>query len=212
MQLERQRLAAPVSGITLEVTEHSALIWRQGNLFEGELFDGELFDRSTRNSRELALLVDRLSSRLGATLCWARACGHVAVPEHACAYLPYASVPKNAQDHNRQRFLPDERPLNLLVAPQPVEVVATAPDGPPAAFFYRRVRYNVADCCGPERIESAWWRGRSIRRDYYRVQTASGELFWLFRRMQDFYAADQLHSPRPSAPLSRKWFLHGQFD
>ncbi|MCO6055064.1 DNA polymerase Y family protein [Pseudomonas sp. MOB-449] len=34
---------------------------------------------------------------------------------------------------------------------------------------------------GPERIESGWWDGGDIRRDYYLVETRSGQRGWAFR-------------------------------
>lgn len=33
---------------------------------------------------------------------------------------------------------------------------------------------------GPERIESGWWDGGDVRRDYYLVETRSGQLAWAF--------------------------------
>lgn len=33
---------------------------------------------------------------------------------------------------------------------------------------------------GPERIESGWWDGQDIRRDYYRVLTRHGQFAWAF--------------------------------
>ncbi len=33
---------------------------------------------------------------------------------------------------------------------------------------------------GPERIESGWWDGGDVRRDYYVVQTAAGQRAWVF--------------------------------
>jgi protein ImuB len=57
-----------------------------------------------------------------------------------------------------------------------------------------RVQQVVA-CCGPERIETGWWRGADVQRDYFRVDTSEGSRLWVFRRMgQD------------------DWFLHGEFD
>ena len=38
---------------------------------------------------------------------------------------------------------------------------------------------------GPERIETLWWRGPSVRRDYYRIATESGSQLWIFRRLAD---------------------------
>ncbi|NWD81723.1 DNA polymerase Y family protein, partial [Pseudomonas reactans] len=34
---------------------------------------------------------------------------------------------------------------------------------------------------GPERIESGWWDGGDVRRDYYLVKTRTGQLGWAFR-------------------------------
>ncbi|MGY2275853.1 MULTISPECIES: Y-family DNA polymerase [Pseudomonas] len=34
---------------------------------------------------------------------------------------------------------------------------------------------------GPERIESGWWDGADVRRDYYLIQTRAGQQGWAFR-------------------------------
>jgi len=87
------------------------------------------------------------------------------------------------------------RPLRL--SPHPIEVAATAvvPDGPPIAFRLRGTQHTVAESVGPERIETGWWRGPHLKRDYYRVTTKNGQRFWLFRQRD-----------------TRRWFLHGWFD
>jgi protein ImuB len=77
---------------------------------------------------------------------------------------------------------------------QPAEVVAVAPDGRPVEFHWDGQPYVVAHCWGPERVETGWWRGTDVRRDYYLVETPAGERFWLFRTAE----ADA-------------WFLHGVF-
>jgi protein ImuB len=48
---------------------------------------------------------------------------------------------------------------------------------------------------GPERIESGWWDGNDIRRDYYIAEDATHTRLWLFR-----------HSGQTA-----EWFLHGIF-
>jgi protein ImuB len=87
------------------------------------------------------------------------------------------------------------RPLRLLRRPVAVEVMAVLPDGPPVALRLREHSYQIVDCKGPERIETGWWRHRPVGRDYYRIETAAGQRFWLFRRLSD-----------------GRWFLHGAFD
>lgn len=54
---------------------------------------------------------------------------------------------------------------------------------------------KVQILAGPERIESGWWDGGDIRRDYYLVRTSPGQLAWVYRRVGD------------SGPL----LLHGWF-
>jgi protein ImuB len=34
---------------------------------------------------------------------------------------------------------------------------------------------------GPERIESGWWDGGDVRRDYYLIETRSGQRAWAYR-------------------------------
>ena len=38
---------------------------------------------------------------------------------------------------------------------------------------------------GPERIESGWWDGEDVRRDYYLVETRNGQRGWAFRVVGD---------------------------
>ncbi len=91
------------------------------------------------------------------------------------------------------------RPIWMPPRPVPLdgpegEMVAVAPDGPPARFRFGDTLHHIVQAYGPERIETAWWRGPTMRRDYYVVETESGERFWVFRRLQD-----------------GGWFLHGMF-
>lgn len=87
------------------------------------------------------------------------------------------------------------RPLRLFAQPAPIHVLAIAPNGPPMRFLWQNVEYRIVEFRGPERIETGWWRGPDVRRDYYRVDTAEGLRFWVFRRLQD-----------------GAWYLHGAFD
>jgi protein ImuB len=77
----------------------------------------------------------------------------------------------------------------------PVEALALFPEGPPARFAWQGTEWRVVACSGPERIETGWWRGADVERDYYVVTTQAGSRYWLFRRRGD-----------------GRWFLHGCFD
>lgn len=87
------------------------------------------------------------------------------------------------------------RPLRLSFLPVKIVATALVPDGPPISFRFQGSLHTVFDCAGPERIETGWWRGEHIRRDYYSVTTQSGRRCWIFRDRN-----------------SHEWFLHGWFD
>lgn len=64
----------------------------------------------------------------------------------------------------------------------------------PALLMLEGQRQQLVDFWGPERIETGWWRGRTVRRDYWRVETETHQQFWIYRDLR-----------------SRKWFLQGKF-
>jgi hypothetical protein len=90
---------------------------------------------------------------------------------------------------------PAARPLCLKPRPIPIEVISVVPDGPPVRFRWHGGEHVIENSWGPERIETGWWRGPHVERDYYRVETATGQRFWLFRHND-----------------TGKWFLHGAFE
>ena len=54
-------------------------------------------------------------------------------------------------------------------------------DGLPVRFRWEGRFHVVVRSRGPERIETAWWRGPTVRRDYYIFETDRGGRFWMFR-------------------------------
>lgn len=73
------------------------------------------------------------------------------------------------------------RPL-VLFSPELVTPADTA--RPPARFRWRRRDFTTVQAIGPERIAPEWWLDdpawRSGLRDYWRIETNSGERLWLF--------------------------------
>ncbi len=191
MQLERTTLPGPVRALAVCVPVAAPREPRQQELFGA-------VDR--RQQHELARLVDRLSSRLGSTGVLRPRLLAEAQPEHACRWIPLTSSEASAASSPAADAAaldapgPIDRPLQLQHPPRPVQVLAVAPDGPPVRFRDQRRWHHVLQSWGPERIETGWWRGRTVRRDYYRVETSSGQRFWLFRQLDD-----------------NRWFLQGTF-
>lgn len=144
---------------------------------------------------DIAPLLDRLTSRLGAARVYRLALVPGHVPERSVRRLPAAAPISGSWP----TAVP--RPVRMLDPPQPIEAVA-APDEPPVAFTWRRVRHRVCNADGPERIAGEWWRDTAAMtqmRDYFRVEDEQGRRFWMFRTADD-----------PRADRER-WFLHGFF-
>ncbi|MEO1998367.1 MAG: hypothetical protein ABGZ17_24240, partial [Planctomycetaceae bacterium] len=185
MRLQRVQIGGDVSHISLQVSQSASLEVRQRQLFDTQ--------QHQENSGQLATLVDRLSNRLGAESVVRPELLPDAQPETAVRYCSPLATTDSKLPQGQILKVP---PRPILMDPQPVPLHATTPDDTPPICFRRRGRqYQVARYWGPERIETGWWRGRFVRRDYYRVETTDGRRFWLFRRLED-----------------GQWFLHGAFD
>ncbi len=101
---------------------------------------------------------------------------------------------------------PLQRPLRLF---SPVEIAvrqtcsrqassadlpATCPQSPPIQLTWERETFRITRAWGAERIETGWWRGPTVRRDYWRVELADGRWLWIFYDL-----------------AVRKWYVHGEF-
>lgn len=84
------------------------------------------------------------------------------------------------------------RPLGLMREPLPLEPVCDAAGRVRRLLHAGRELHLVS---GPERIESGWWDGADVARDYYIARTGDGAQWWIFRECE--------------AP--RNWFVHGCF-
>lgn len=188
--------------IDLAVPLAEALVERQEGL--GALFaDGA---GTGQPSSAVAPLLDRMRVRYGRASVRHCVGGNSHVPERA-AYLDAALAPVPWDGPASEAGEPPLRPLTLLDPPQPVEVLAAVPDGPPRRFRWRGTSHQVVRQEGPERISPEWWRrrgghdgdpGRS--RDYYRVEDDAGRRFWLFR-----------HGLYGTEAVSPAWYVHGLF-
>ena len=171
----------------------------------------------------LSALADRLSARLGP--------GAVQVAHPEASHLPERAARWSAFEGTLPAWpAPGERPgkhrpVSLLDPPEPVDVLAEVPDGPPLRFVWRRVARRVLRVDGPERIAPEWWRhwpatprapaadaagtdtapasrpALPRTRDYYRIEDEGGRRYWVFR--------DGLYGDgRGDAPV---WYVHGLF-
>jgi len=162
-RLAREELPDRVEAIRLLSEEIGPLSGRDGELFAGAGHPGD----------NGAQWIERVRARLGDDAV-REPCLHADHrPEHAWGYR--GSAPAAAP-------LPVDappRPLWLLAAPRPL-------DADPASA-------QLSLLSGPERIESGWWDGDEIGRDYFVGSDAQGGRLWLFR------------------DRSGEWFVHGIF-
>jgi hypothetical protein len=68
---------------------------------------------------------------------------------------------------------------------------------------------------GPERIETGWWDGRPIARDYYIAHSQNGSRMWIYRERSGFtrgHARSRLPLAHAgTSGITPRWFLHGLF-
>ena len=157
-------------------------------------------DRATDASAEMTALLDRLTTRLGSSRVRRLARGDSHIPERSAFDVP--ATADSSTWPSPPSGEPPHFPLYLFTPPQPIEVLAEVPDGPPRGFRWHRTRHEVTRAEGPERIAAEWWHrrdGRGATRDYYRLEDRDGRRFWVFR-----YGLYGEHT-------SPRWYLHGLF-
>lgn len=148
-------------------------------------------------------LIDRLASRLSGGAVHRLFSRESHMPERA---QEMRSALAGASLWSEQGPAKPARPCLLFAEPEPVDVLAEIPEGPPARFTWRRVTRRVVKTEGPERIAPEWWRelvrsSGSRPRDYYRIEDEDGHRYWVFRA--GLYGDSGTDLPA--------WFLHGVF-
>lgn len=183
--------------VVLAAMDTNALVAKQTDMAGG-----------TIDTKPVSRLVDILSGRLGPGNVNRLAPVASHLPERTCREVPAVTQSEQKNDWQKPPHQPS-RPLQLLVQPTPIDVMAPVPDGPPVMFRWRRQQHKIAKAEGPERIAPEWWHtaDRPLHnqpltretRDYYRLEDADGSRFWVFR--EGLY--------RPDRPTN--WYLHGFF-
>jgi protein ImuB len=177
---------------------------RNVRLLSGPLIDLqadaiELFAHDRRESGEnLPQLVERLRARLGNDAVHGLAC----VPEHR-PEAAWRVVEPAATTKARKKARGFASTTQHSVAGRPEERTASAEarrlrpvwllDPPEPCDVDRLVLEE-----GPECIESGWWDGHDVARDYYVARNAQGARLWVFRN-------------RRETTTGARWFLHGWF-
>ena len=167
-RLERMRIPSPVIALSVHSDEVCALGEKVSGLFPSE---------HKPDTSEVSRLVERLRGRLGVDAVH----GLCLVAEHRPEAAWKAVKPGTPAGMQISKY----RPLWMLS--RPVEL-----DHPQKQPCYEG---ELSIESGPERIETGWWDGQDIARDYYVVTNGQGMKLWVYRER------------RPP----KSWYLHGVF-
>ncbi len=115
----------------------------------------ELFDERPQQALPWEQLRERLRARLGDD--------SVSSLRLHADHRPECAWQREAPSKLQSVAVAVRRPGWLLATPQPLSDVQT------------RI------IAGPERIESGWWDGGDVRRDYYLIETRTGQRGWAYR-------------------------------
>jgi protein ImuB len=184
-RLGRIRLPAPVQALSLECT---TVVAHAGT-------NGQLFAAPASETENLGRLLERLQARLGREQVQRLTLAADHRPEAACRTEPMeaptghratvpATLPATAPHPPTEPPLPGmPRPLWLLERPLALDERDNRPwwQGP------------LTLLAGPERIESGWWDGHLVQRDYFIAESDSAGWLWIYRAR------------------SGGWFLQGRF-
>jgi protein ImuB len=167
-RLERLRLPAPVRELELRADNILQLPDRAGELFA---------DTGRREFEEGQYLLERLQARLG----------HQGVRgiRSRAEYRPELAWEYCRPGQGSDEYPHAGRPLWLLTKPLALQQAQGRP----------RYKGGLHLEGERERIESGWWDGFDVRRDYFVARSGNGERFWVFRTRDG----------------ERAWYLHGVF-
>jgi protein ImuB len=147
----------------------------------------DLFGCSTDSNARTVELLEQLQARLGSQAVYGIRPVAEYRPESA-----WTAADLCQEDVGPVRGVPDKssyersnhRPLWMLAEPLMLSMAAGRP------VF--RGELNLEN--DPERIETGWWDGRDVRRDYYRAWNRHGMQLWIFQDRRE-----------------SRWYLHGLF-
>jgi len=189
LQLDRQVLPAPVTNIAVRARFTQTYQVATADLLSTALhgdasisLPGIGVAHDDAPGLAAARLVERLRTRLGMQHVY----GLELVAEHRPerAWRVREPLSGHASQSGKVEFVSRRRPLWLLAKPRRLNCQQDKP------LF--RGELLISD--NAERIESGWWDGNDVRRDYYMASGHTGCRYWIYRDRR-----------------SARWYLHGLF-
>lgn len=157
-----------------------------------------LFPLPASAHEDLARLVERLQARLGREQVQRLRVAGDHRPEAACRFEPLADFPQRSGRSGAVPASGVRFPSPGAGLPRPLWLQER-----PGALAERNGRPwsngPLALLAGPERIESGWWDGAPVQRDYFIAADDDGRMLWIFRQRL------------PDTTGQQGWFVHGRF-
>ncbi len=166
-RLQSLVLAAPVRALALAADSFTA----------PSIVQTDLLGSGAQQLGELSHLLDRLRARLGSECVQGFQCQADHRPERAFALI----TPEEAQVARRASH------TTTATSPAPAAAPPASTATRPAALLPQPQRIEAPSTLlsGPERIESGWWDGAEVMRDYYVARAADGARLWVFHDLAD---------------------------
>ncbi len=178
---------SPIVAVHVSVTHQVQLTEQQHQLFDEE---------ASLNRNALAQLINRLSSRLGQEQVTRPVLQSSAQPEFSFRFKPLVDPAKISKTKQKKSHYVMARPLRLL-NPAIGLLPCPSPSAKNLPTRFQKPDHSTIQIhrhWGPERIETGWWRGQTVCRDYWRIETDHQAQLWVYRDRR-----------------SGKWYLHGEF-
>ncbi|PCI76411.1 MAG: hypothetical protein COB20_10570 [SAR86 cluster bacterium] len=178
---DKLSIPAPVVAIKVEVKRLDAFFAKSDSLLKEEASGSASY-----SDRNLIQFMEQLQARLGENHVKSVSNAAQHCPEDASLQLDYSEKPSRGG----RTIMPAEatanpRPLWLLQEPKQLNINK-------GRLFHRK---PIAIVSGPERIETHWWSGVDVCRDYYIAREHSGSRLWIYREKNG----------------KKNWYLHGFF-
>ena len=178
---DKLSIPAPAVAIKIEVKKFDAFFAKNNSLLQDEAPGSTSYSDSNLNQ-----FMEQLQARLGENHVKSVSSATQHCPEHASLQLDYKENPnREGRAAISTEVSANPRPLWLLQEPKQLNINK-------GRLFYRK---PITIVSGPERIETHWWSGVDVCRDYYVAREHSGSRLWIYREKNG----------------KRNWFLHGFF-
>ena len=171
--LNRLSLQAPVKSIKLQANDFVQFSPQELSLFLEPVADLRL----ACNESDIESLLEQLQARIGSDAIKS----YYSVADHCPEY----AYRVNQSGKEKGGCIKQQRPFWLLSEPRLL----------PKKHNLPWLRGPVSLIKGPERIETGWWSGHDVRRDYYVAVDSKGSHLWVFQELNE----------------DCRWYLHGLF-